>query len=108
MLDAAGCTALRFLDTANHKAADGNASNKDTFNDGGIYIDTPLARKATDFTSEHRKRSHMPREELESRELGLRSWHWMDIPFEVKGKQEQAAFYFKGGPRGYKVAQNAP
>ncbi|EJF58097.1 hypothetical protein DICSQDRAFT_110833 [Dichomitus squalens LYAD-421 SS1] len=107
VLDAAKCTKLRFLDTANHKAADGNNDSKATFNDGGIYIDSELARAATDFTSEHRGRSRMKREDLDRRHLGLRSWHWMDIPFEVKGRAENAAFYFKGKPPGYKATANA-
>ena len=65
--------ALRFLDTANHKAKDGHARKKDTFNDGGIYINSPLAREATEFTAEHRTRSALTPEQLEKRLLGLRS-----------------------------------
>ncbi|KAI1791533.1 hypothetical protein LXA43DRAFT_889104 [Ganoderma leucocontextum] len=102
VLDTAGCDALRFLDTANHKAKDGNAGKKDTFNDGGIYMNSPLAREATEFTSEHRDRSQMTPEQLAQRLLGLRSWNWIDILFEVKRYERHAAFYFTSKPRGYK------
>ncbi|KAI1791897.1 hypothetical protein LXA43DRAFT_888372 [Ganoderma leucocontextum] len=102
VLDAAGCDVLRFLDTANHKAKDGNSGKRDTFNDGGIYMNSPLAREATEFTSEHRERSTMTPEQLKSRLLGLRSWNWIDILFELKKSEEFAAFYFKTRPRGYK------
>ncbi|KAI1786023.1 hypothetical protein LXA43DRAFT_1076771 [Ganoderma leucocontextum] len=110
VLDMAGCDALRFLDTANHKAKDGNAGKKDTFNDGGIYMNSPLAREATEFTSEHRDKSQMTPEQLAQRRLGLRSWNWIDILFEVKRYEKHAAFYFTSKPRGYKniVEASAP
>ncbi|TBU22446.1 hypothetical protein BD311DRAFT_676064 [Dichomitus squalens] len=42
----------------------------------------------------------MSEKELETRQLGLRSWHWMDVPIEVKGKEEGSAFYFRSKPKG--------
>ncbi|EJF58100.1 hypothetical protein DICSQDRAFT_173329 [Dichomitus squalens LYAD-421 SS1] len=100
VLKAAGCKNLRFLDTANHKANDGNSGRKETFNDAGFYLNTRLARDATTFTAKHRKRSKMSEKELETRLLGLRSWHWMDVPIEVKGNEKESAFYFRSKPRG--------
>ncbi|TBU42658.1 hypothetical protein BD309DRAFT_923204 [Dichomitus squalens] len=104
VLDAAGCEDLRFLETTNHKASDGNSGRKETFNDAGIYLDTPLARNATTFTAEHRKGSKMGEKELETRLLGLRSWHWMDVPVEVKGTESESAFYFGSKARGMRPA----
>nr|VWO97644.1 2-octaprenylphenol hydroxylase (EC (2-polyprenylphenol 6-hydroxylase) [Ganoderma boninense] len=105
VLDAAECDVLRFLDTANHKAKDGNSGRRDTFNDGGIYVNTPLAREATEFTSEHRARSAMTPDQLKKRLLGLRSWNWLDILFELKKSEDLAAFYFKTKPRGFKDSE---
>ncbi|EJF58110.1 hypothetical protein DICSQDRAFT_139753 [Dichomitus squalens LYAD-421 SS1] len=100
VLDAAGCEDLLFLATTNHKANDGNSGRKETFNDAGIYLNTSLARNATTFTAEHRKGSKMSEKELETRLLGLRSWHWMDVPIEVKGTESESAFYFRSKARG--------
>ena len=105
VLDAAGCDVLRFLDTANHKAKDGSARKKDTFNDGGIDMNSPLAREATEFTDAHRSRSAMTKEQLKKRLLGLRSWNWIDILFELKKSEDLAAFYFKTKPRVSKDAK---
>ncbi|KAM5541449.1 hypothetical protein V8D89_005003 [Ganoderma adspersum] len=99
VLEAAECDVLRFLDTANHKAKDGNSGKKETFNDGGIYKNSPLAREATEFTAEHRERSKMSSDDLARRLLGLRSWNWIDILFELKISEDLAAFYFKTQPR---------
>ncbi|PIL24557.1 hypothetical protein GSI_12441 [Ganoderma sinense ZZ0214-1] len=107
VLDAAGCDVLRFLDTANHKAKDGSSGRRDTFNDGGIYVNSPLAREATEFTSEHRARSTMIADQLKNRLLGLRSWNWLNILFELKKSEDLAAFYFKTKPRGYKDSKGA-
>ncbi|TBU24408.1 hypothetical protein BD311DRAFT_791025 [Dichomitus squalens] len=100
VLDAAGCEDLRFLATTNRKTNDGNSGRKETFNDAGIYLDTPIARNATTFTAEHRKGSKMSEKELETRLLGLRSWHWMDVPIEVKGTESESAFYFRSKAKG--------
>ena len=102
MLEAAECDVLRFLDTANHKAKDGNSGKKETFNDGGIYKNSPLAREATKFTDEHHERSKISSDNLKRRLLGLRSWNWIDILFELKISEALAAFYFKTQPRGCK------
>ncbi|KAI1791907.1 hypothetical protein LXA43DRAFT_888599 [Ganoderma leucocontextum] len=99
VLKAAKCKTLRFLDTANHKAKDGNRGRTETFNDAGIYRDTPLARHATDLDSTRRAKSKMSKEQLMKRLLGARSWFWMDVPIEVKGDEKNSAFYFKTKPK---------
>ncbi|PIL24562.1 hypothetical protein GSI_12446 [Ganoderma sinense ZZ0214-1] len=107
VLDAAECDVLRFLDTANHKAQDGNSGRKETFNDGGIYKNSPLAREATEFTDAHRERSKISPDDMARRLLGLRSWNWIDILFELKISEDLSAFYFKTKPRGYKKLYEA-
>ena len=100
MLKAAKCKKLRFLDTANHKAKDGNSGPTETFNDAGLYRATPRARDATDLDVKQRRKSKMNKEQLEERLLGARSWFWMDVPVEVKGDEKNSAFYFKTKPKG--------
>ncbi|PIL24577.1 hypothetical protein GSI_12461 [Ganoderma sinense ZZ0214-1] len=99
VLKAAKCKKLRFLDTANHKANDGNRGRTETFNDAGLYRTTEHARDATDLDPERLKKSKMSREQLEARLLGARSWFWMDVPVEVKGDEKNSAFYFKTKPK---------
>ncbi|KAM5541461.1 hypothetical protein V8D89_005015 [Ganoderma adspersum] len=98
VLKAAKCKKLRFLDTANHKAKDGNSGRTETFNDAGLYSATPRARDATDLDAAQRKKSRMNKEQLEERLLGARSWFWMDVPVEVKKDEQNSAFYFKSKP----------
>ena len=101
MLDAAGCTALRFQDNANHKtkATVGKSGDQDTSNLGGIYTVTQLSRAATDPASERRNHSGTT-QVLERRHAGLPPWYWLDVLFEVKSRTKKAAFYFESRPLG--------
>ncbi|KAM5536953.1 hypothetical protein V8D89_009382 [Ganoderma adspersum] len=92
VLDVAATDALRVVDTASHKAADGHDKPTDTLNDIGFYLDTPTSRSATDLTPEHRKHSRIPLSEQYARELGRRSWHWIVVPVELKWSAP-SAFY---------------
>ncbi|KAI0794659.1 hypothetical protein C8Q74DRAFT_1445958 [Fomes fomentarius] len=95
-LEAADCEDLHYLDTASHKAADGNNEKTDTVNDGGIYWkDTPLAREVTKFTEQDRKRSKIAPQELGKRKLGRRSLNHLAVPWEIKYDPCKAPFYFQ-------------
>ncbi|KAI0794693.1 hypothetical protein C8Q74DRAFT_590188 [Fomes fomentarius] len=95
-LEAADCEDLHYLDTASHKAADGDNEKTDTVNDGGIYWkDIPLAREVTKFTEQDRKRSKIAPKELEKRKLGRRSWNHLAVPWEIKYDPCKAPFYFR-------------
>lgn len=97
MLNAATCTALRFVLTPNHKASDGNNKSRDTYNDGGIYLNHEKAREATTLSPEARKRSKLPPKLLNAPELGCRSWNYLTVPLEAKFEPSRAAFYFHEG-----------
>ncbi|KAI0794694.1 hypothetical protein C8Q74DRAFT_1366107 [Fomes fomentarius] len=97
VLTAAKCTALRFVLTPNHKGSDGNSKSRDTYNDGGIYLDNPQAREATTLSPEARKRSKLPAKLLNAPELGCRSWNYLAVPLEAKFDPSRAAFYFHEG-----------
>ncbi|KAI0730493.1 hypothetical protein C8Q76DRAFT_832590 [Earliella scabrosa] len=57
VFDVAGVTHLRYLDTASHRAKDGDDEDTATYNDGGIYwVDSELARSATKLSSEKEKK----------------------------------------------------
>nr|VWP01809.1 Uncharacterized protein [Ganoderma boninense] len=99
VLKAAKCKTLRFLDTANHKAKDGNRGRSETFNDAGIYRDNPRARDATDLDPKRRAKSKISAKQLQERILGARSWFWIDVPIEVKRHEVNSAFYFKTKPK---------
>ncbi|TBU42647.1 hypothetical protein BD309DRAFT_923182 [Dichomitus squalens] len=96
VLKAAGCKNLRVLDTANHNAKEGNC-NKKVFNDAGIYLNTPLTRRAITRAPEHDKES-TTKEQLKTHRLGPPSWHWMEVPMVVKANKVDSAFYFKRRP----------
>ncbi|KAI0794668.1 hypothetical protein C8Q74DRAFT_1366084 [Fomes fomentarius] len=97
VLNAAKCTALRFVLTPNHKGSDGNSKSRDTYNDGGIYLNHWQAREATTLSPEARKRSKLPAKILNAPELGCRSWNYLAVPFEAKFDPSRAAFYFHEG-----------
>ncbi|KAJ8455167.1 hypothetical protein ONZ51_g12598 [Trametes cubensis] len=95
VLNVAQSKTLRVVDTASHKAKDGDDQPTDTLNDVGFYLDTPRSRAATDLTSEQRQHSKIPQSEQEARNLGRRSWHWLVVPVELKWNAT-SAFYAKG------------
>ncbi|KAI0794681.1 hypothetical protein C8Q74DRAFT_1327219 [Fomes fomentarius] len=97
VLNAAKCTALRFVLTPNHKGSDGNSKSRDTYNDGGIYLNDSQAREATTLSPEARKRSKLPAKILSAPELGCRSWNYLAVPLEAKFEPSRAAFYFHEG-----------
>ncbi|KAI0701156.1 hypothetical protein C8T65DRAFT_558590, partial [Cerioporus squamosus] len=100
---ACGGAPLAFLDTSTHratehaeKAEEKHTQRTQTFNDAGIYWDTPKAREATKLTDQQRKSSKSSPEELKARgRVGARNWHWVAIPVEVKHDPKKAAFFFR-------------
>ena len=124
VFDVAGVTHLRYLDTASHRAKDGDDEDTATYNDGGIYwVDSELARSATKLSSEKKKNKGKGKkkeekeahaedgaehsveagveanaetgsEEQKSHVRGRRSWHHVAVPSETKFKTNAAAFYF--------------
>ena len=95
VLDVAQSQTLRVVDTASHKAKDGDDQPTDTLNDVGFYLESPDSRAATDLNPEQRKHSKIPQSEREARNLGCQSWHWLVIPVELKWSAISAS-YAKG------------
>ncbi|RDX49414.1 hypothetical protein OH76DRAFT_529428 [Lentinus brumalis] len=88
---------VRVLETPSHRAHDGHGTRTDTLNDAGIYLKNEAAVTATTLDAKRRVASKIDKL-AERHHIGVRSWHWLAIPIEVKHGTTPTAFEFRESP----------